>query len=245
MTKHHQREGLWCHSQPGRENLEAPHTLFESDSVTGSSSLITNGPDSCLGGPTFDLAKLKNSLRESSFFSCLDVSHLDGFLDSERQNTDVIIRMSKQKASSPLWLFNSFQKQTYYGPGPVQGVENVADAEAEHQPLTVYTWTLTTWANVFIWTSLLMEGKHIFCVPLRLLFSQRDRAWDHSQHMDPRKPHSLSGPWCCSTFSFDAWVVGKDAVSGMVRKLKTEYLSRFTLGKPTKVELWVEKKTCI
>lgn len=59
--------------------------------------------------------------------------------------------------------------------------------------------------------------------------------------------YSLSGAraWgaACGTLSLDAWVVGKEAVSGSVRKLKTEYLSRFTLGKPTKVELGVKKET--
>ena len=64
--------------------MKALSTLFETDSVARSSSLFTDGLGSGLAGPTFDLAKLKNSLMESSFFSSLEVSHLDGFLDSER-----------------------------------------------------------------------------------------------------------------------------------------------------------------
>ena len=57
---------------------------------------MTKGLDSCVGGPTFDLAKLKNSLMESSFFSCLDVSHRDGFRDSERwEDIDVISECGK------------------------------------------------------------------------------------------------------------------------------------------------------
>lgn len=94
---------------------------------------------------------------------------------------------------------------------------------------------------------LLMEWQFALCVSLGLddplfLSSQQAKDWDSGQHMDLRKPYSLSAPRSCGTFSLDAWVVGKEAVSGSVRKLKTEYLSRFTLGKPTKVELRVEKK---
>ena len=74
-----------------------------------------------------------------------------------------------------------------------------------------------------------------FCLPDRL----------GVETMDLGKAYSLSGPWCCGTFSLDARVAGEEAVSGTVRKLKTEYLSRFTLGKPTKVELGVEKETYI
>lgn len=57
-----------------------------------------------------------------------------------------------------------------------------------------------------------------------------------------RKPYLLSGPLFCVPLSLEAGVVGKEAGSGSVRKLKTEYLSRFTLGKPTMVELGVAKK---
>lgn len=53
---------------------------------------------------------------------------------------------------------------------------------------------------------------------------------------------SPSEPRSCGPFSLDAGAVGGGVVSGRVRKLKTEYLSRFTLGNPTKVELGVEKK---
>lgn len=230
------------YSQPGKEKLGGPSTLGESDSVTCSSSRFPIGLDSCLGGPTFDLAKLKNSLMESSFFSCLDVSHLDGFLDSERFDIDITSELASKRQA--LHYSSLIHSRTH----TAQGVGMVADRAAEAQPQIEYTWTITTGANESAWEILSVVGEFTLCISLGLedlyfCFPSRLEIETMVTH-NLRKPYSLSGTRSCGTFSLDAWVVGKEAVSGSVKKLKTEYLSRFTLGKPTKVELRVEKKIC-
>lgn len=87
-----------------------------------------------------DLAKLKNSPMESSFFSCLDVSHLDGFRDSAKYVTHRYnIRVREPAASSSPLLFHSAE-----GAAHVQWVGVGDVAEIQPRPQRGSMWTAKT-----------------------------------------------------------------------------------------------------
>jgi hypothetical protein len=104
-------------------------------------------------------------------------------------------------------------------------------------PVSLYRYKQSLTKKVYIALTL---GLVYSLLPLPASEELRPRSVPKShghQDLGPNRFYSLSEPRCCGAFSLGTGAVGRGAGSGSVRKLKTEYLSLFTLGKPTKVEL--------